>query len=39
VVVATDHPERARYLFARQDQEILARNGIELRIRTTPAAS
>ncbi|MGD8874779.1 MAG: TAXI family TRAP transporter solute-binding subunit [Gammaproteobacteria bacterium] len=35
VVIATGHPDGAYYLFARQYQEILARNGIELQIRTT----
>ena len=35
VVIATGHPDGAYYLFAREYQEILARNGIELQIRTT----
>jgi TRAP transporter TAXI family solute receptor len=35
IVIATGHPDAAYYLFARQYQEILARNGIELQIRTT----
>jgi TRAP transporter TAXI family solute receptor len=35
IVIATGHPDGAYYLFARQYQEILARNDIELQIRTT----
>jgi TRAP transporter TAXI family solute receptor len=35
VVIATGHQDGSYYLFARQYQEILARNGIELQIRTT----
>jgi TRAP transporter TAXI family solute receptor len=35
IVLATGHQDGAYYLFARQYQEILARNGIELQIRTT----
>jgi len=35
VVIATGHADGAYYLFATQYREILARNGIELQIRTT----
>lgn len=35
IVIATGHPDGAYYLFARQYQEILARNDIEWQIRTT----
>ncbi len=35
IVIATGHADGAYYLYARRYQEILARNGIELQIRTT----
>jgi TRAP transporter TAXI family solute receptor len=35
IVIATGSPDGAYYLFAQKYQEILARNGIELEIRTT----
>jgi len=35
IVIATGHADGAYYLFAERYREILARNGIELQIRTT----